>query len=106
MVKKQQMQWKLKGAHRALQVRAAVLNGDLSERLAWQSPKPTHRYRLAWMFEPTLPLLKPHETQLTYGPPRLREFLRPAFFSLLQRIRLWSKAPSQDGDPRSPVLII
>lgn len=47
MVKKQQMQWSLHGAHRMLQVRAAVLNGDLSERLAWQPPKPTHRYRLA-----------------------------------------------------------
>ena len=58
MVKKQQMQWTLKGAHRMLQVRAAVLNGDLRERLAWQPPKPTHRYRLAWMFEPTPPLLK------------------------------------------------
>ena len=42
MVKKQQMQWSLHGAHRMLQVRAAVLNGDLSERLAWQPPKPTH----------------------------------------------------------------
>jgi hypothetical protein len=58
MVKKQQMQWSLYGAHRMLQVRAAVLNGDLSDRLAWQPPKPTHRYRLAWMFEPTPPLLK------------------------------------------------
>ena len=36
MVKKQQMQWSLKGAHRMLQIRAAVLNGDLSERLAWR----------------------------------------------------------------------
>jgi hypothetical protein len=36
MVKKQQMQWSLQGAHRILQVRAAVLNGDLSDRLAWQ----------------------------------------------------------------------
>ena len=58
MVKKQQMQWSLHGAHRMLQVRAAVLNGDLSDRLAWQPPKPMHRYRLAWMFEPTPPLLK------------------------------------------------
>jgi len=58
MVKKQQMQWSLKGAHRMLQVRAAVLNGDLRERLAWQPPKPTHRHHLTWMFEPTPPLLK------------------------------------------------
>jgi len=58
MVKKQQMQWSLRGAHRMLQVRAAVLNGDLRERVAWQPPEPTHRYRFAWMFEPTPPLLK------------------------------------------------
>ncbi len=58
MVKKQQMQWSLKGAHRMLQVRAAVLNGDLSERLAWHPPEPTHRYHLAWMFEPTPPFLR------------------------------------------------
>ena len=58
MVKKQQMQWSLKGAHRMLQVRAAVLNGDLRERLAWQPPEPTHRHHLAWMFEPTPPLLR------------------------------------------------
>jgi hypothetical protein len=41
-----------------LQVRAAVLNGDLRERLAWQPPEPTHRYRFDWMFEPTPPLLQ------------------------------------------------
>jgi hypothetical protein len=58
MVKKQQMQWTLRGAHRLLQVRAAVLNGDLRERLAWQPPKSTHRHHLTWMFEPTPPLLK------------------------------------------------
>ena len=58
MVKKQQMQWSLKGAQRVLQVRAAVLNGDLGERLAWQPPRPTQPCRFAWMFEPTPPLLK------------------------------------------------
>jgi hypothetical protein len=58
IVKKQQMQWSLHGAHRMLQVRTAVLNGDLSDRLAWQPPEPTHRYRLAWMFEPIPPLLR------------------------------------------------
>ena len=58
MVKKQQMQWSLQGAHRMLQVRAAVLNGDLSERLAWQPPKAPQKSRIAWMFEPTPPLLK------------------------------------------------
>ena len=56
MVKKQQMQWSLRGAQRMLQVRAAVLKADLRERLAWQPPEPTHRYRLAWMFEPTPPI--------------------------------------------------
>jgi hypothetical protein len=58
MVKKQQIQWSLHGAHCMLQVRAAVLNGDLTDRLAWQPPKPTRRHRLASMFEPIPPLLK------------------------------------------------
>jgi hypothetical protein len=58
MVKKQQMQWSPLGAHRLLQVRAAVLNGDLNERLAWQPPEPDQRYRGASMLEPTRPLLK------------------------------------------------
>ena len=52
MVKKQQMQWSKRGAHLLLQVRAAVLNGDLRERLAYT---PAHRSRLAWMFEPAPP---------------------------------------------------
>jgi hypothetical protein len=58
MVKKQQMQWSKRGAHLLLQVRAAVLNGDLRELLAYKTPKPTHRSRIAWMFEPTPPLPK------------------------------------------------
>ncbi len=58
MVKKQQMQWSLQGAHRMLQVRATVLNGDLSKLLAWQPPEPTHQHHFAWMFEPIPPLLK------------------------------------------------
>jgi hypothetical protein len=41
-----------------LQVRAAVINGDLSKRLAWQPPELTHRHHFAWMFVPTPPLLK------------------------------------------------
>jgi len=41
-----------------LQVRAAVLNGDLSERLAWQPPKPRRPYHFAWIFEPTPPSLR------------------------------------------------
>ena len=58
MVKKQQMQWSKRGAHLLLQVRAAVLNGDLRECLAYKPPKQAHRSRIAWMFEPTPPLLK------------------------------------------------
>ena len=58
MVKKQQMQWSKRGAHLLLQVRATVLNVDLRERRAYKPPKPAHRSRIAWMFEPILPLLK------------------------------------------------
>jgi hypothetical protein len=58
MVKKQQMQWSKRGAHLLLQVRAAVLNGDLRKRLTYKPPKPARRSRIAWMFEPTPPLLK------------------------------------------------
>jgi hypothetical protein len=58
MVKKQQMQWSKRGAHLLLQVRAAVLNGDLRERLTYKPPKQAHRSRIAWMFEPIPPLLK------------------------------------------------
>ena len=58
MVKKQQMQWSKRGAHLLLQVRAAVINGDLRERLAYKPPKQAQRSRIAWLFEPTPPLLK------------------------------------------------
>ena len=58
MVKKQQMQWSKRGAHLLLQVRAAVLNGDLRERLAYKPPKQANRSRIARLFEPTPPLLK------------------------------------------------
>ena len=58
MVKKQRMQWSKRGAHLLLQVRAAVLNGDLRDRLTYEPPKQAHRSRIAWMFEPTPPLLK------------------------------------------------
>ena len=58
MVKKQQMQWSKRGAHLLLQVRAAVLNGDLRERLTYEPPEQAHGSRIAWMFEPTPPLLK------------------------------------------------
>jgi hypothetical protein len=52
------MQWSKRGAHLLLQVRAAVLNGDLRERLTYKPPKQAHRSSMAWMFEPTPPLLK------------------------------------------------
>lgn len=58
MVKKQQMQWSKRGAHLLLQVRAAVLNGDLRERLAYKPPRQAHRSKVEWMLEPTPPLLK------------------------------------------------
>jgi hypothetical protein len=58
MVKKQQMQWSRRGAHLMLQVRAAVLNGDLHQRLAYEPPRPHYRSRFAWIMEPTPPLLK------------------------------------------------
>jgi hypothetical protein len=46
------------GRSSSLQVQAAVLNGDLRERLTYKPPKQAHRSRIAWMFEPTPPLLK------------------------------------------------
>jgi hypothetical protein len=55
MVKKQQKQSSKWGTHLLLQVRAAVLNGDLRERLTYKPPKQAHR---SWMFEPVPPLLK------------------------------------------------
>ncbi|MEO8243327.1 MAG: hypothetical protein ABI832_13545, partial [bacterium] len=38
MVKKQQMRWSESGANLLLQVRVAVANGDLADRLAYQPP--------------------------------------------------------------------
>jgi hypothetical protein len=38
MVKKQQMRWSERGANLLLQVRVALANGDLAERLAYQPP--------------------------------------------------------------------
>jgi hypothetical protein len=65
MVKKQQMQWSKRGAHLLLQFRAAVLNGDLRERLTYKPPKQVHRSRIAWMFEPTPPTQNRLAPQLT-----------------------------------------
>jgi hypothetical protein len=58
IVKKQQMQWSKRATHLLLQVRAAILNGDLRERLSCKPPKQAHRSMIARMFEPTPPLLK------------------------------------------------
>jgi hypothetical protein len=38
MVKKQQLRWSERGANLLLQVRAALANGDLAERLTYQPP--------------------------------------------------------------------
>jgi hypothetical protein len=38
MVKKQQMRWTQNGANLLLQVRVALANGDLAERLAYRPP--------------------------------------------------------------------
>jgi hypothetical protein len=56
MVKNQQMRWSKRGAHMMLQVRAAVMNEDLRERLSYQAP--VFKSRLDWLFKPTPPLLK------------------------------------------------
>jgi hypothetical protein len=69
MVKKRQMQWSKRGAQLLLQVRAAVLNGGLRERLMYEPPKPAHRSRSAWMLEPTPPLLKQPDTPTNLTVP-------------------------------------
>jgi hypothetical protein len=56
MVKKQQMRWSNRGAHLMLQVRAAVMNGDLREQLSYQPP--IFKSRLDWLFRPIPPLLR------------------------------------------------
>jgi hypothetical protein len=56
MVKKQQMRWTKRGAHRMLQVRAAVMNGNLREQLSYEPP--IFKSYLGWLFKPTPPLLK------------------------------------------------
>ena len=56
MVKKQQMRWSKRGAHMMLQVRAAVMNGNLREQLRYQPP--IFKSRLDWLFKPTPPLLR------------------------------------------------
>jgi hypothetical protein len=56
MVKKQQMRWSKRGAHLMLQVRAAVMNGNLREQLSYEPP--IFKSRFDWPFKPTPPLLR------------------------------------------------
>jgi hypothetical protein len=44
------------GAHLMLQVRAAVMNGNLREQLSYEPP--TFKSRSDWLFKPTTPLLR------------------------------------------------
>ena len=56
MVKDQQMRWSLRGAHLMLQVRAAMTNGNLRERLREQPDMPT--LVVPAFLQPTPPLLR------------------------------------------------
>ncbi|MDE2361176.1 MAG: ISKra4 family transposase [Hyphomicrobiales bacterium] len=56
MVKKQQMRWSRRGAHLMLQVRAAVMNGNLLEQLSYEPA--IFKSRFDWLFKPTPPLLR------------------------------------------------
>jgi hypothetical protein len=56
MVKKQQMRWSKRDAHLMLQVRAAVMNGNLREQLYYEPP--VLKSRLDWVFQPTPPLFR------------------------------------------------
>src|SRR5208337_475348 len=56
MVKSQQMRWSQKGAHLMLQVRAAVMNGNLRQRLRERPDLPV--LPVHPIFQPTPPLLR------------------------------------------------
>jgi hypothetical protein len=56
MVKKPPMRWSKRGAHPMLQVRSAVMNGNLREQLRYQPPM--FKSRLDWLFKSTPPLLR------------------------------------------------
>ena len=56
MVKNQQMRWSQRGAHLMLQVRAAMTNGNLRERLLEQPNMPT--LAVPAILQPTPPLLR------------------------------------------------
>jgi len=55
-VKKQQMRWSRTGAHYLLKVRAAVINGDLSERQKYLPAHPKVNQEKTGIFEPQFPL--------------------------------------------------
>lgn len=57
-VKKQQMRWSRTGAHYLLKVRAAMLNGDLPERIRYVPPESEGSPYVASLLNPTPPLLK------------------------------------------------
>jgi hypothetical protein len=56
MVKRQQMQWSLHGAHMLMQVRTAEINGELRDRLRAPSRPPDPK--VPPMFKPKPPLLR------------------------------------------------
>ncbi|ANT54222.1 hypothetical protein A6B35_29625 (plasmid) [Mesorhizobium amorphae CCNWGS0123] len=56
MVKKQQMRWSLHGAHILMQVRAAEINGELSNRL--RAPFRQPELNVPTIFKPKTPLLR------------------------------------------------
>ena len=51
-IKKQQMRWSRVGAHYLLKVRAAVLNGDLSDRTRYEPPRHSFKGNLAAFASP------------------------------------------------------
>ena len=57
-VKKQQMRWSRTGAHYLLKVRAAMLNGDLSEQTKYVPPKTDGSPHAVSLLNPKPPLLK------------------------------------------------
>ena len=57
-VKKQQIRWSRTGAHYLLKVRAAVLNGNFSNRTRYATPPNPVPGRIAALLEPTPPPLK------------------------------------------------
>jgi hypothetical protein len=56
MVKNQQMRWSQRGAHLALQVRTAMINGNLRQRLREQPDMPASA--VPAVLQPTPPLLR------------------------------------------------